>query len=93
MGDKGEGGVKNLKNWMTSFIDGSLHFIAWHMSNDNLLPYIFENDFLQVLDPVAKNNWYCWKKNLKSSMNTFKNGQQGNNDVSVYYYLTKYNSR
>ena len=22
MGDKGEGGIKNLKTWMTSFMDG-----------------------------------------------------------------------
>ena len=25
MGDKGEGGVKNLKKWMTSFMDGPKH--------------------------------------------------------------------
>ena len=24
MGDKGEGGVKNLKKWVTSFMDGPL---------------------------------------------------------------------
>ena len=28
MGDKGEGGVKNLKKWVTSFMDGPFHKIV-----------------------------------------------------------------
>ena len=34
MGDKGEGGVKNLKNWAISFMDGPYAIL-------NLLPTIF----------------------------------------------------
>ena len=29
MGDKGEGGVKNLKKWVTSFMDGPLLIMAY----------------------------------------------------------------
>ena len=28
MGDKGEGGVKNLKKWVMSFMDGPLKYIS-----------------------------------------------------------------
>ena len=43
MGDKGEGGVKNLKKWATSIMDGPLSFpnqiffslVAWVVSNCN----------------------------------------------------------
>ena len=61
------------------------------MSNNNLLPYIFlEMTFCKFLILLPKIIDIVEKKNLKSSMNTFKNGQQGNNDVSVHYYRTKY---
>ena len=30
MGDKGEGGVKNLKKWVSLFIDGSIDTEVWN---------------------------------------------------------------
>ena len=37
MGDKGEGGVKNLKKWVTLFMDGPLSIFFLHFSKQVLV--------------------------------------------------------
>ena len=59
MGDKGEGGVKNLKNWETSFMDGPLLMHEIELYND----MISQKTVMKIL--VSLN-----KKSLRMYSNT-----------------------
>ena len=61
MPDKGKGGVKNLKKWVTSFVDGLLKvFFAARLSTHlcagkkNIETFHIENDYLLFTTLFAK---------------------------------------
>ena len=40
MGDKGEGGVKNLKKWVTSFMDGLSIVYIFHTAQQEVKSFL-----------------------------------------------------
>ena len=50
MGDKDEGGVKNLKKWVTSFMDGRL---CWYVLSIGLVRRSVERETLSIIVEVV----------------------------------------
>ena len=61
MPDKGEGGIKNLKKWVTSFVDGLLKVflqqdfpLIYVQEKKNIETFHIENDYLLFTTLFAK---------------------------------------
>ena len=61
MGDRGEGGIKNLKKWVTSFVDGLLKVflqqdfpLIYVQEKKNIETFHIENDYLLFTTLFAK---------------------------------------
>ena len=61
MGDKGKGGIKNLKKWVTSFVDGLLKVflqqdfpLIYVQEKKNIETFHIENDYLLFTTLFAK---------------------------------------
>ena len=50
MGDKEKGGVKNLKKWVTSFMDGRL---CWYVLSIGLVRRSVERETLSIIVEVV----------------------------------------
>ena len=67
MGDKAEGGVKNLKKWVTSFMDGPKEKIEREMTNFEIQNIFLKFSSFWPHDMPIEPKWF-WRPNVKQSI-------------------------
>ena len=91
MGDKGEGGVKNLKNWVTSFMDGSIQYINsdhWKKYLRFLLGFVFAlKIFLQYTLQILLHRLLLLLYSSKKSFMRLSFLRLGRQKIKRYYTL------